>query len=165
MIPADSAAASTAPGKPSGDPAATTADARTAAVLARLAARPEPCFDLLGGRILDGDVATGTIRLAFAIDPRWAHGIGVQGGIVAAMLDNAMAFAVLLASDLAATPPTLALTVQYLAAARPGAFVATGRVVRLGRSVAFMTADLADPAGTPVATATATAAVRWADGR
>ena len=65
---------------------------------------------------------------------------GIQGGNVAAMLDDAMAFAVGLNLDWGQISPTLELKVSMLAPARPGRLYAVGQVVRRGRSVGFVEA-------------------------
>jgi len=66
----------------------------------------------------------------------------IQGGFVTAMLDGAMAHAVLAASKLTLGPPTLELKVSFLRAALPGPHKAIGRVVRMGKSIGFLEGEL-----------------------
>lgn len=66
----------------------------------------------------------------------------IQGGFVTAMLDGAMAHAVLAASKMTLGPPTLELKVSFLRAALPGPHKAIGRVVRMGKSIGFLEGEL-----------------------
>lgn len=83
----------------------------------------------------------------------------VQGGFIAAMLDDTLGPTVLVKSGGAAYCATIDLNVQFLAPAMPGAFEGEGRLVQLGKSVAFLAGELHDAAGALVATATASARV------
>ncbi len=52
--------------------------------------------------------------------------------------------------------PTIDFNISFLKEARPGQFVARGRVVRMGRTIAFTEAELFDEVGDMVARATFT---------
>ena len=117
-----------------------------------------PCAELLGWTLLDHDAEAGWARLAFEGRPEFLNPAGfVQGGLLAAMLDDAMGPAVLIKSGGALYTATITLNVSYVAPARPGRFTAEGRVVRMGKTIAFTEASLSDAAGTPVARASASA--------
>jgi len=117
-----------------------------------------PCARLLGWRVLAAKPKDGWIKVGF--DARWeftdAAGY-VQGGFLAAMLDEAMGPALFVKSGGRLCAPAIDLHVSFLTPARPGRLVGEGRVVQLGKSVAFLEGVLFDAAGTPVARATATA--------
>lgn len=84
------------------------------------------------------------------------HG-ALHGGLSATLLDNAMGATASLTVDPGGRAPflTVALNVQYLAAAELGATVtATGRVTGGGRSLLFLEGALHDDAGRLIATAT-----------
>ncbi len=116
------------------------------------------CAELLGWDLLDFDAAKGWVKVAFATRPQFCNGSGfVQGGFVAAMLDDTMGPAVLVASEGRFYVVTIGMQVQFLAPARPGKFIGEGRVVQMGRSVAFLEAGLRDECGALVATATSSA--------
>ena len=116
------------------------------------------CARLLGWDLLDFDTATGWAKVGFEARPEFLNGSGfVQGGFIAAMLDDTMGPAVLIASGGRSYVVTIGLQVQYLSAARPGRFVGEARVLQMGRSVAFIEARLSDGAGVLVATATSSA--------
>ena len=62
---------------------------------------------------------------------------------------------ILITSDVQVFPPTIDLSVQFLAPAKPGQFIGTGRVVQIGRTIGFVEAELEDCAGTTLACARA----------
>ena len=85
----------------------------------------------------------------------------VHGGLLALLADTAMGLAV--RTQLPAGRPhvTVQLGIQYLRPATPeaGAIIATGRTLKVGRTLAFASADLTAGDGTVIATATATLSV------
>lgn len=125
----------------------------------RNARRRPPCSDTLGLEMLSVDQAAGRVRLAMHGRPEWTNPRGaLQGGFVTAMLDEAMAIAGIVAGGLAHAVPTLELKVSFLRPCMPGRIEAEGRVVRWGRKVAFLEADLFDGEGRVVARASSTVA-------
>ncbi len=81
----------------------------------------------------------------------------MQGGFLAAMLDDAMGpalFTTLGAEDFA---PTIEMKVNFVRPARPGPIIAEGAVVHKTRSLAFLEGKLTTEDGELIATATATA--------
>ena len=107
-------------------------------------------------------LATGPQRAEVRFQPRpaFAHsgGTTVQGGYVAAFLDNAMAFAAA-ACDGRPALATLEMKVSYLGRAGLRPLVASAWVRRMGRSVAFVEAALHDDSGALLATASSTCKV------
>lgn len=119
-----------------------------------------PCAETLGARILAADPEAGTLRVAFEGRPEFLNPAGsVQGGFLAAMLDDCMGPAVVVKSQGAFYPATIDLAVSYLAPARAGTIVGEGRVVQLGKTVAFLEGQLTDADGMVVARATASVRV------
>lgn len=97
----------------------------------------------LGAILIAADAKAGTLSLGFAPDARFVQGNGaVQGGIVAAMLDFATAFAVLLQLPPERSAVTAELNLQFMRAATAGRFIAHARVRRRGGRLAFAAADL-----------------------
>lgn len=80
----------------------------------------------------------------------------VHGGLLAALLDNAMAAAAWTLTGPDAPFLTADLHVQLLRPARPGPLTATGEVVRSGRTTAACSGRLVDGAGVLLAVASAT---------
>lgn len=113
-------------------------------------------LSLFAGDVERLDLETGSLDMTFAVGPEWGHVLGLQGGIVAGMLDSVMAQCVILCSGFAYSPPTLELKVSYLEPAPPGLFRAHGHIAHRGGSVAFLQSELRDGRGRMVATATST---------
>jgi acyl-coenzyme A thioesterase PaaI-like protein len=102
-----------------------------------------PCARLLGWRILAVKPKDGWIKIGF--DARWefTNPAGyIQGGFLAAMLDDTMGPAVFAMTEGRLYSPPLEME---------------GRVIQLGKSVAFLEGSLTDTAGKLIARATASA--------
>ncbi len=103
------------------------------------------------------DVAPGTATLSFDIkdDLKQNNGV-VHGGAIASLVDTATAFAIisLLPPDQKAT--TANLTISYLRPLKSGRAHSTARVIRAGRRLIVVSAELVDDAGDLIATALAT---------
>lgn len=94
-------------------------------------------------QLLRSDAEAGLARVRFVARPEFAHSNGtvVQGGLVTAWLDCAMAFAVN-AKDAEADLASLELKISFLDRADVASFEAEARILRWGRSVVFLEADL-----------------------
>lgn len=115
-----------------------------------------PCATLLGFDTLDANPDEGWVKIKFTARPEFCNPAGnVQGGFLTAMLDDCMGPAILIASDAQVFPSTIDLSVQFLAPAKPGPVIGTGRVVQIGRTIGFVEAELEDGAGTTLARARA----------
>jgi uncharacterized protein (TIGR00369 family) len=122
---------------------------------------PPPAALLLGWKLVDVDPAAGTIEVSFIATEQMLNPMGnVQGGFLAAMLDDTMGPAVVATLGHDEWAPTIDLHVQFLRPAKPGVLRAKGRVVKQGRDVAFLAGELRNSVGDLVATATACAAIR-----
>src|SRR6201995_4144927 len=122
---------------------------------------PPPSAVLLGWELLSIDPDAGTIEVAFAATDQFLNPAGViQGGFVAAMLDDSLGPALVATLGPGQFAPTTDLHVQFLRPAHPGRLTGRGRVVRRGQEVAFLAGELLDGSGQVVATAVATAAIR-----
>jgi uncharacterized protein (TIGR00369 family) len=117
-----------------------------AELLARMNSRVPPTAELLGFRMLDLSIERGWCRIEYFARPEFCNPMGnVQGGIVAAMLDDAAAMAAIAKSGQRIVIPTLEFKTTFFAAARQGKLFAEGRCLKFGKRVAFMEADLFDP--------------------
>lgn len=113
---------------------------------------------LLGQEVLEADPEKGTVKIAYMPDERFCNPTGViQGGFIAAMLDDASAIACIVKAQAKIAVPTLEMKISYFSAAYPGKVFAHGRVIKMGRSITFLGSDLYDEAGKHLAQATATA--------
>jgi|SRR5215475_2152080 len=107
------------------------------------------------------DPVLGRLTVEFVGRPEFCNLLGwIQGGILTAMLDVAMSFAVLCTLDRRHVVPSLEIKTSYISPARPGTIVGEGRLVHKGRSTAFMEGRLVDPDGGLLTTATATGRIR-----
>ncbi len=117
-----------------------------------------PCSDTLGMRLEALNQDEKWVRMAFDVPQTFANPTGaIQGGFICAMLDEAMSTAVIIASNVTMTAPTLEMKTSFLKRLMPGKASVEARILRLGKSAAFMEADCFDASGDLVARATATA--------
>ncbi len=117
-----------------------------------------PCSDTLGMRLAALNQDAQWVRMEFDVSPSFANPTGaVQGGFISAMLDEAMSTAVIIASNVTMTAPTLEMKTSYLKRLMPGKASVEARILRLGKSACFMEAECFDAEGALVAKATATA--------
>ena len=111
-----------------------------------------PAAALLGWQLVREDPEAGTIEIAFCPDERMLNSAGtVQGGFVAAMLDDTMGPALVSMSGGRVMPSSINLTVSFLRPVKPG------RVVKLGKAIAFLEAELFDDDGVLLARGTSSA--------
>ena len=114
----------------------------------------------LGIEFSDIDIENGTLTANFTIGTEFTNPAGhVQGGIIAAMLDDTMGPALAILLDANQFAPTLNLNVSFIKAALPGRFKGKGKVVNKGRSICYLSGELFDPDNKLIATATATAKI------
>ena len=119
---------------------------------------PPPAAKLLGWKVLEAEPGSGCVRVQFEAKADFTNPMGnVQGGFLAAMLDDTLGPALATTCGEREFGPTVELKVNFIRPAVPGTLVGTGRVVHRGRSVAFLQGELHDAAGALLATATATA--------
>ena len=123
---------------------------RTPSVFDRL--NPPGTAKLLGWTIRAIDPKAATIEIGFTVDDRFTNPGGtVQGGILAAMLDDTQGPALFGSTNGEIYAPTIDFHVSFVKAAKPGNFIAKGRIVNIGRTIAFTEADLFDETGELVA--------------
>lgn len=129
-----------------------------AALLARMNSYVPPTAVLLGFRLLELDSARGWVRARWEAKPEFCNPMGnVQGGILAAMLDDSAAIAAIVKAGERIVVPTLEMKVSFLAPAKQGELFSEGRVVKMGKRVAFLEADIFDPGGKHLARLSCTA--------
>ena len=122
---------------------------------------PAPkCAATLGISIKQVDADAGTIEVEFQGKPEFANPAGnIQGGFLAAMLDDTMGPALAATLAKGEFAPTLNLNVSFTRAAKVGGIQGKGRVLKRGKEVCFLAAELYQD-GELVASATATAIIR-----
>jgi uncharacterized protein (TIGR00369 family) len=116
---------------------------------------PPPSSKLLGWHLIDARPEDGWIRIGFDGKRDFCNPAGfVQGGILAAMLDDTMGPAVFVMTDGKLYTATITMTVNFLAPAKPGKIVGEATVTQLGKTVAFVEGRLMSEDGIVLATAT-----------
>jgi uncharacterized protein (TIGR00369 family) len=114
-----------------------------------------PISKLLGWRLIDLKPEQGLIKVGFEGKPEFTNPSGfIQGGMLAAMLDDTMGPAAFIMSNGKQFTPTISLNVNFVSPGRVGPFVCEAKVVQMGKTVVFVEGRLMDGAGTLVATAT-----------
>ena len=112
---------------------------------------------LLGWRLRAIDPAAGTIEIGFTADKRFGNPQGfVQGGIIAAMLDDTHGPALFAHVEAKVFPVTIDCNISFIKVGRFGNFVGKGRLISMGKTIAFTEAELFDEAGDLIARGTFT---------
>jgi uncharacterized protein (TIGR00369 family) len=120
--------------------------------------QPPPAARLLGWKVLRAEPGSGRIRVQFEATRDFTNPLGnIQGGFLAAMLDETLGPALATTFEAQEFAPTLELKVNFIRAVKPGTLIGAGQVVHRGHSVAFLQGELRNSEGELVATATATA--------
>ncbi|RTL72231.1 MAG: PaaI family thioesterase [Hyphomicrobiales bacterium] len=117
-------------------------------------------FESMGNfHIVSYDAETQAATAGFTVRREYCHTNGTiaQGGFITAWLDAAMAQAAIRATDHAYGVASLEIKVSFLERVGPGEGRAVGRVVRLGKRVAFLEGELFNPDGKLAAQASSTA--------
>jgi acyl-CoA thioesterase len=114
-----------------------------------------PFAKLLGIELEEIDVGVATLGFEVKPELKQNHGV-VHGGAIASLIDSATAFAIisLLPPDEHAT--TVDLTISYLRPLTGGRAHATAKVLRSGKRLIVVSAELLDDDGTLAATALST---------
>lgn len=124
------------------------------------------CSDALQMRVEKVCQAERTVEFSFVGKEEWTNPMGtVQGGFLSAMLDDAMSVTGVVGANFTKVMPTLEFKVSFLRPAPPGKFRVVGRWVRMGKSIAFMEADLFDAGDNLVAKSSGTVTPRPIPGR
>lgn len=129
----------------------------------------EDLRSLLAATPLYVETGIGLVRaepglVALSFTPGAAHtnvqGL-VHGGLLALLADTAMGLAVRTQLPAGVPHVTVSLGIRYLrpATSDTGSLTATGRTMKVGRTLAFAVADIVTPDGSLIATADATLSV------
>ena len=95
-----------------------------------------PFFTLMGIDVIH--IGNGEATLAMPVRPDMHNGEGwLQGGLFVALADEAMALALCTILDGSERIATVSQATSFMKGVRDGKLVATGRVVKKGRRIAF----------------------------
>jgi acyl-CoA thioesterase len=129
----------------------------TAAQLKRIqrALTSVPYAQLLGFEL--EDIAHGKATLAVNVRKELTQNQGVvHGGAIASLIDTATAFAILSLLAPKEKVTTVDLTISYLRPATSGRLIAVAKVLRAGRRLYVVSAEVFDKQGKLIATALST---------
>ena len=117
-----------------------------------------PVARLLGWQLVALDAAAGTIEVEFSAKQDFTNPSGfVQGGMIAAMLDDSLGPAAFAMTGGKRMTTTIDLHLHYVRPVLPGRITTRARVVNLGARIAFLEGQLFDADGRLSAFATASA--------
>ena len=121
-----------------------------------------PCAKLLGWQLIEIEPGRVKVRYEASADFLNPQGV-VQGGFVAAMLDDVMGPAAFSLLEEGQFAPTLEFKVSFMRPVKPGPVTGEGRVVERTRSIVFMEGALHSEGGELLARASATARIVSSD--
>jgi uncharacterized protein (TIGR00369 family) len=114
-----------------------------------------PFARLLGIELDEISRGTATLGLTVRKELKQNHGV-VHGGAIASLIDTATAFAILSLLDPREKVTTVDLTISYLRPLTEGRITAIAKVVRAGRRLFVVSAEVYDSAGKLTTTALST---------
>lgn len=118
----------------------------------------------LGWEVVAVDPGAGTLSARFTARPEFLNPAGlVQGGFIAAMLDETLGTTIGATLEPGQFAPFLEFKVSFMRPVKPGPLTGHGRVLSRSRQVVFLAGELHDARERVLATATGTAQVM--DGR
>ena len=119
-----------------------------------------PAGKTLGIEFKHIDAEAGTIEVEFQGRPEFANPAGmIQGGFLAAMLDDTMGPALAATLAQGEFAPTMNLNISFHRPGTVGTLLGKGRIVKRGRDVCFLAGELYQ-GDELIASATATAIIR-----
>lgn len=107
---------------------------------------------MIGMRLVEMKHEEATIEIEMRDELRQPHGL-LHGGVTATLIDTAMAFAVITVLEPHEKASTVDLTVHYLRPHIEGAFSCTAKIVRAGKRLMTVSADVFNEQGKLLATA------------
>lgn len=114
-----------------------------------------PYIKLLGIELTGMEKGKATLRLKMRDELRQPHGV-LHGGATASIIDTATAFAVISVLAEGEKATTVDLTIHYLRPVVEGEIVCTAKIVRAGKRLLTVSAEVANEEGKLIATALST---------
>ncbi len=114
-----------------------------------------PFSKLIGMKLVDLRPDEAVLSIEMRDDLRQPNGV-LHGGVTATLIDTAMAFAVRTRLAMTEATATIDLTVHYLRPHLTGVFTCTAKVVRAGKRIFTVSADVHNEYGKLIATGLST---------
>jgi uncharacterized protein (TIGR00369 family) len=113
------------------------------------------CIQTLNGAVIEFLPENNQLTMQFepGLNCCHSHDI-VQGGFITSMLDAAMAHLTIATEKFAVTLSSIDINVSFLRPSRAGRYRATAYIVKLGKTVGYLKAELFNEKGELTATAT-----------
>lgn len=117
--------------------------------------RSNPVAEMVGMHLVDLKPMEATLEITMRDQLKQPHGV-LHGGITATLIDTAMAYAVITCLGENERASTIDLTVHYLRPHTEGTVSCIAKVVRAGKRIFTVAADVVNENGTLIATAVST---------
>ena len=114
-----------------------------------------PLARLLGMELIDIELDRAVIAVDMRDDLRQPSGV-LHGGMTATLIDTAMAFAVRTRLPISEATATIDLTIHYLRPHITGTCTCTAKIVRAGKRIFTVSADVVNAEGKLIATGLST---------
>jgi uncharacterized protein (TIGR00369 family) len=114
-----------------------------------------PYAKLLAIKLDNASVGAATLSLRVRNELKQNHGV-VHGGAIASLIDSATAFAILTVIQPDEHVTTVDLTISYLRPVTKGRMTATSKVIRAGRRIIAVSAEVFNSEQTLIATSLST---------
>lgn len=114
-----------------------------------------PFAKMIGMELVDMRTDEAVIKIEMRDELRQPAGV-LHGGVTATLIDTAMAYAVITRLAEGERASTIDLTVHYLRPHTEGTFTCTAKIVRAGKRIFTVSADVANEQGKLIATAVST---------
>jgi len=114
-----------------------------------------PFSKLIGMKLVDLRPDEAVLSIEMRDDLRQPSGV-LHGGVTATLIDTAMAFAVRTRLEMTEATATIDLTVHYLRPHLTGVFTCTAKIVRAGKRIFTVSADVHNEEGKLIATGIST---------
>ena len=101
-------------------------------------------IEALKAKIIEVNFLDEEMIMSFEPSSDYCHSNGtiIQGGFITTMLDCSMAFLVMELTEFQKTPMSIDINVNFLSAGSPGRVIAKSKIIKLGKSIGFISADL-----------------------
>jgi acyl-coenzyme A thioesterase PaaI-like protein len=101
-------------------------------------------LEKMDAEVLEMNFKEQTLKMSFNPDEFFCHSDGtiLQGGFITTMLDASMAFLVMQLVDFKKVPLSIDVNVNFLSSGGPKLTIAVARINKIGKSIAFSSADL-----------------------
>ncbi|MBC7901678.1 MAG: PaaI family thioesterase [Saprospiraceae bacterium] len=114
-----------------------------------------PFAKMIGMELVDMRTDEAVIKIEMRDELRQPAGV-LHGGVTATLIDTAMAFAVITRLAEGERASTIDMTVHYLRPHTEGTFTCTAKIVRAGKRIFTVSADVENEQGKLIATALST---------